>query len=890
MTRRNSKVLLTAMRTAVGLTAEASAASVRAGISRVQEHPFIVDVTGEPLTCALVPSLDPEILGPERIYALAQQTLADVGRQVDGLSVSLLLGLPEYRPGWGDAEERELCQLLVLQHGGLHIEDARVAARGHASALVAVGAAADTTSRGTASAVLVLGVDSYLDPQTIGAFTGAERLAQAAARSRFVPGEAAAAVLVGRPEGPLEHLGSLGMVAGFGLGTEPNPLDSDRECLASGLRDALGEAMAAIGDDRLVSQTFIDINGERHREEEWGMAMFPYANRFEDPLRYVAAARAWGDIGAASGAAFVSLATQAWARGYARGPKAALVAGSDAGERAVVVLGEPAPRHGAASNSEAPPSHLEPIDPVNIAAAPPPSDAEPDLPFLNDLELPELGTRGADNVLPISPAVVDTVKLDPPLNDPKPDREIPNVTELIAPFWEDAANMPPKPMDEPIDPTKTVRHQGRKRKGRRPGRITLQVLDGPDAGTEQVITGRRVRVGRSEAADFTVAHPSLSGLHFELRVRRNGIELFDLASKNGTTLFGRVVFHARVQLGDVIKAGDCSIKLVDSAEIEVERATEARQDGLLGISEAIQETFATIDSAASCDLPTLVCGETGTGKEVAARAIHRRSKRNGKPFVVLDCSAIPNGLAESMILGHSKGAFTGADADSPGPFERASGGTLFLDEIGELPLLHQVKLLRALATGQVVRVGESEARKVDVRVIAATHRDLPRMVDAGSFRQDLYYRLAGLVVELPTLSERGAGEIEYLAREFASRREGPPIEFGGEALAALREYAWPGNVRELGAVVARAAATCSGSVVTVGNLALGSGGPRLLRLAESARLLSYDDAHAELDRVLLPRILAECGGDLDDVAQRLGRSRRALEKRLRDLRICVGVT
>ncbi|MEX1368236.1 MAG: sigma 54-interacting transcriptional regulator, partial [Nannocystaceae bacterium] len=664
---------------------------------------------------------------------------------------------------------------------------------------------------------------------------------------------------------------------------------SDRECLGSGLHDALGEAMAAAGGGVPVAQTFIDINGERYREEEWGMAMLRHAADFEDPLRYVAAARAWGDIGAASGTAFVCLATQAWARGYARGPRVALVAGSDAGERAVVVLGEPTARSSKAVTVEAPPQ-LDAVEPIDVATAlrlyrsdapvPPPDYGVPT----------DLTVSGPDHAPPVSPRTGETVRLDQPLQVREPARAPPEFTELIPPIWEDAANMPPKPIDEPLDPTKTVRHQGRKRKGRRPGSITLRVLDGPDAGKEQVITGKKVRVGRSEAADFTVAHPSLSGLHFELRVRRDGIELFDLASKNGTLLLGRVVYHARVQLGDVVIAGDCSIKLVDSAEIEVAQAVEARQDGLLGISETIQETFAAVDAAASCDLPTIIFGETGTGKEVAARAIHRRSKRRHKPFIVLDCSAIPADLAETVIFGHRKGAFTGAVEDRPGPFEKANQGTLFLDEIGELPLPLQAKLLRTLASGEVVRVGESEPRSVDVRIIAATHRDLPRMVDAETFRQDLYYRLAGFIIEVPTLHERGADEIEYLARELASGREGPQIEFGPEALAALRDYPWPGNVRELAAVVERAAVTCRGGVVAVEDLALDSGGPRLLRLAESARLLSYKDAHAELDRVLLPRILSECNGDLDTVAARLGRPRKALEKRLRDLRIWGGAT
>lgn len=438
------------------------------------------------------------------------------------------------------------------------------------------------------------------------------------------------------------------------------------------------------------------------------------------------------------------------------------------------------------------------------------------------------------------------------------------------------------------DRTETLRHQGRRKRGRRPGRLTLRVLDGPDAGKEENVTGSRIRVGRSAAADFTVEHPSLSGLHFELRVRRDGVELFDLASKNGTVLCGRRVYHARVELGDVIVAGGCGIQLVDAADVEIDQGFEAREDGLLGQSDAIQEMFAALDVAASCELPTLVYGETGSGKELVARAIHRRSCRSNGPFIVRDCSTLPEDLAESAILGHCKGAFTGADDDRRGAFEEASGGTLFLDEIGELALELQSKLLRAVDRQEIVRVGENEPRPVNVRVVAATHADVPRMVDAGLFREDLFHRLNGLTIEIPSLRDRGAGEIEYLASVFLAEHAAMlqrSLSWSAAAMEALRMHRWPGNVRELKAVVARAVVLRASDTIELEALALRVQHTRRTRLEESARLGTYDEAHAELDRSLLPRILAECGGDIEAAARRLDRSARSLIKRMHDLGI-----
>jgi len=221
--------------------------------------------------------------------------------------------------------------------------------------------------------------------------------------------------------------------------------------------------------------------------------------------------------------------------------------------------------------------------------------------------------------------------------------------------------------------------------------------------------------------------------------------------------------------------------------------------GMLGNAPAMQELFADIEKFAPTPMPVLILGESGTGKELVARALHVCSSRADGPFVSENCAAIPETLLESVLFGHVKGAFTGAIKDHPGHFVTAHGGTLFLDEIGDMPLSMQAKILRALQEGEVRPVGGNRARKVDVRIVAATNRDLQAMVAAGKFRQDLFYRLNVLRVVVPPLRERG-DDVVLLARHFLARagahRPAPP-RLSPAAEAVLRRGRWPGNVRQL---------------------------------------------------------------------------------------------
>nr|WP_288356524.1 sigma-54 dependent transcriptional regulator [uncultured Pseudomonas sp.] len=238
--------------------------------------------------------------------------------------------------------------------------------------------------------------------------------------------------------------------------------------------------------------------------------------------------------------------------------------------------------------------------------------------------------------------------------------------------------------------------------------------------------------------------------------------------------------------------------------------------GIIGSSPAMLELYSKIRKVAPTDSNVLVQGESGTGKELVARALHNLSKRAKAPLISVNCAAIPETLIESELFGHEKGAFTGASASRAGLVEAADGGTLFLDEIGELPLEAQARLLRVLQEGEIRRVGSVQSQKVDVRLIAATHRDLKTLSKTGQFREDLYYRLHVIALKLPPLRERGADVLE-IARAFLARQSArmgrSDLHFGPDAEQAIHHYSWPGNVRELENAIERSVILCDGSTI-----------------------------------------------------------------------------
>ena len=330
-------------------------------------------------------------------------------------------------------------------------------------------------------------------------------------------------------------------------------------------------------------------------------------------------------------------------------------------------------------------------------------------------------------------------------------------------------------------------------------------------------------VGRSGVNDLVLTDTSVSGTHMQIVLGEKGIRVQDLESTNGTVISGLRIKEAFIDPGTVISIGKTDIEFLSADEVEVPLYKANQYAGLYGASPAMREVFAVLERVAATEMSVLIGGETGTGKELVARALHDESERSSGPFVVLDCGALSRELAEASILGHKKGSFTGAIADRPGAFEEANGGTLFLDEIGELPLDLQPKLLRVLDRREVQRVGESQVRPVDVRVVAATHRDLRKMVGSGQFREDLYFRLSVMTVELPPLRDRG-DDVLLIADKFREefvRAQAQRISFGEDVVQALRNNDWPGNVRQLRNTIERACHLAKNGIVSPADLHLG---------------------------------------------------------------------
>ena len=357
-------------------------------------------------------------------------------------------------------------------------------------------------------------------------------------------------------------------------------------------------------------------------------------------------------------------------------------------------------------------------------------------------------------------------------------------------------------------------------------RVMLRVKSGPDMGSQSTVARSRITIGRSAVNDLVLTDSSISGTHAEIVLGDNGVQLHDLDSTNGTFIGAIRISSAWIEPGMVIKVGKTEIELIQADEVQVPISGEDHYGALYGRSPAMREVFAILQRVAPTEMSVLIGGQTGTGKELVARALHDESPRQKGPFVVLDCGSLPRELAEAAILGHKKGSFTGAVSDRPGCFEEADGGTLFLDEIGELPLELQPKLLRVLDRREVQRIGESQVRKVDVRVVAATHRDLRMMVGQGSFREDLYFRLSVMTVDLPPLRERGDDVImlaERFLEDLVRMMNGamPRPAFSDAARDALLGEAFPGNVRQLKNIVQRAAHLCRNGIIEPSDLHLG---------------------------------------------------------------------
>ncbi|MCG6936718.1 MAG: sigma-54 dependent transcriptional regulator [Gammaproteobacteria bacterium] len=304
---------------------------------------------------------------------------------------------------------------------------------------------------------------------------------------------------------------------------------------------------------------------------------------------------------------------------------------------------------------------------------------------------------------------------------------------------------------------------------------------------------------------------------------------------------------------------------------------------IVGHSPALESVIRTAQIVAAADVHILIEGETGTGKELMAHALQKSSKRADKPFVIINCAALPADLVESLFFGHEKGAFTGADERRDGYVQKAAGGTLFLDEIGDLPLALQAKLLRFVEHGECQRLGSHKAEKVDVRILAATNRNLMQLIKEGKFRQDLFYRLSVVSLRLPTLRERRRDIPElaaYFLQKAAESNQKEVCKLSQDALNQLKHYAWPGNIRELKNVCAHVSALLPGEVITKENLPLDIRESRPSR--RSGYTLPEDGIHMEsLEIDLIKQALHYSGGNKSQAAKLLGLSRDAFLYRLK---------
>jgi DNA-binding NtrC family response regulator len=408
----------------------------------------------------------------------------------------------------------------------------------------------------------------------------------------------------------------------------------------------------------------------------------------------------------------------------------------------------------------------------------------------------------------------------------------------------------------------------------------------------------RVRQGPNEylhefeADRFTVgSHPTntvcikdrlISALHLRVSRRESGFHVRDVGSTNGTYLNGVQVYELELPLNTALRLGD--------AELYFEPVSQPGQlpaHGLIGKEPAMRRAVELLEHLAPSHAPVMILGESGTGKELVAEALHKSSPRASERFLAVNCAALSPALIESELFGHEKGAFTGADTQRQGAFEAANGGTIFLDEVGELPLELQAKLLRVLENGEVKRVGSTRPFRVDVRVVAATNRNLLAESLQGRFRKDLYYRLSVLPMTLPPLRER-RGDIGLLAEHFVRLFEpqGAEVRFTPAALKKLRKHSWPGNVRELRNVVQRALLVRKGpqldtDVLTfeeVPELAPESPARAPHRLPEGMTLQQWLE---QRERECIEDVLRSCEFHRGNAARRLGLSRTSLFERMK---------
>jgi transcriptional regulator with GAF, ATPase, and Fis domain len=419
----------------------------------------------------------------------------------------------------------------------------------------------------------------------------------------------------------------------------------------------------------------------------------------------------------------------------------------------------------------------------------------------------------------------------------------------------------------------------------------VSVTAGPDVGAQIEVAGGLVRIGTAADNDLVLHDDTVSRKHCEIESSSDGLRVRDVGSTNGVILGGLRIHDASVDASfagvTTIALGNTQLAITPLAEtVDRLQATTDHFGDVIGASPRMRELFADLDRIAATDMSLLIEGETGTGKDIVAEAVHRASARAEGPFVVFDCGAVAPNLAESELFGHERGAFTGAVAARAGVFEDADGGTLFLDEIGELPKDLQPKLLRALEKREVRRLGSTRTVSVDVRIVAATNRNMTAEVARGVFREDLYFRLAGATVVVPPLRER-MSDLPRLVEHFLSleRPARSAHEVPPEAWAMLNAHRWPGNVRELRNAVQRLLVTPERAIAA---------SPRALETEAESALeepqasqealplrVARREASDGFERRYVLAMLARTGGNVSRAAAIAEVSRQMLQKLMR---------
>lgn len=420
-------------------------------------------------------------------------------------------------------------------------------------------------------------------------------------------------------------------------------------------------------------------------------------------------------------------------------------------------------------------------------------------------------------------------------------------------------------------------------------RFLIRVLDGPEAGVTAELEPTEpvpVLVGTSPSCGLRLTDPLVSRRHLALEPTGDRLRVTDLNSTNGTSVNGVPLLEVLLRGGERLELGETVLHLQAVMADDEPVPLAARFGKLVGASPAMRKLYPLCERLAQSTVPVVIEGETGTGKEVLAESLHDLGPRASKPFIVFDCTSVAPSLMEAALFGHEKGAFTSANQMRTGVFEQAHGGTLLIDEIGDLDIALQAKLLRALERSEVRRIGGSKWIKVDVRVLAATRRDLDREVQEGRFRDDLFFRLAVARIELPPLRKR-EGDVEVLARVLWRQMTQGTVPVPQDFLDKLASYRWPGNVRELQNAVARRVAL--GDLVDMDTDGALSGAGRALEAALGhtqehtavdfvtkvlAKALPIGEARqlvvADFERRYVDHILEVCGGNVGRAAEAAG--------------------